>query len=180
MIIIHIILRRILKLICCIGLLWACSDNRESPEIIPREAWNARDPVHPRRMEKRRRHHVPFKGICIHYSGFSCNISPHSLQAYQILHLHYPDITYHYIINKKGNVYQGRDTAYFSETPTGADEYIHLCCVSDMKFQKGIWLPEKQAESLRKLIQYLYDLYYIPDKNIFFYDSTGYEDLDFM
>ncbi|KUK52397.1 MAG: Putative peptidoglycan recognition protein (Probable wrong end) [Marinimicrobia bacterium 46_47] len=180
MIITPVILRRILKFTACLVLFWTCAENEDTPRIIPRNVWNARNPVYPRRMENRRRHNTPFTGICIHYSGFSSDMSPRSLQDYQILHLGYPDINYHYIIDTKGRIFQGRDTVFFCETRNKTDPYIHLCCISDMKFPSGSWVPDKQKNSLRKLIQYLYNLYNIHDKDIFFYDSTGYEDLDFM
>jgi len=180
MIITPAIFRQILKLSVCVVLFWTCSENRDPLHIISRNAWNARDPVYPLQMESKRRHNIPFTGICIHYSGFSCDMDPRSLQDYQILRLGYPDINYHYIIDKRGHIYQGRDTLFFCETLHKTDPYIHLCCISDMKFSSGSWLPKKQKNSLKEMIRYLYDLYNIHGKSIFFYDSTGYEDLDFM
>ncbi|MDK2975865.1 MAG: hypothetical protein PWP06_340 [Candidatus Marinimicrobia bacterium] len=180
MIITPVIFRRFLKLFACLVLFQACAENGHTPHIIPRDAWNARKPVYPQRMESIHRHNTPFTGICIHYSGFSCDMSPRLLQNYQILRLGYPDINYHYIIDKRGHIYQGRDTVFFCETRNKMDPYLHLCCISDMKFPTGSWLPDKQKNSLKKLIQYLYDVHNIHDNNIFFYDSSGYEDLDFM
>ncbi|MDD5581698.1 MAG: N-acetylmuramoyl-L-alanine amidase [Candidatus Marinimicrobia bacterium] len=158
----------------------ACEKHPKTPIIISREGWHAIEPIHTIPLEKSKRNRETFDGICIHYSGFSDQISPASLQHYHIFRLQYPDVTYHFIIDRKGKIYEGRDALYFSETRQGKDTNIHICCISSLKFPPREWLPKKQKNSLQNLIYYLMNFYNINIENIFFYDSTGFEDLDFM
>ncbi len=172
--------RKVAETALLLWILFACSDNKGVPEVIVREEWGAREPLYLHRLEKQRRDKESFIGICIHYSGFSVSVKPRLIQQYQMMRLNYPDVAYHFLIDRKGRVFQGRDTLFFSETSRGPDRYIHLCCISDMKFSPDNWLPVQQKRSLQKLILYLIDCYSINSKNVFFYDSTGYEHFYFL
>jgi hypothetical protein len=170
------IIRKIINIIFFI--FWTCKGNSERITIIERNAWNAFPIIRQDRLDFCFRNGKPFDGICIHYSGFSSDISPIALQKYHMIHLRCDDIMYHYMIDSRGKIYQGRDTTYFYNMPDDQNSHIHVCCISDMKFSSTRWLTNNQRNSLNKLILQLMNDFNIISKNVYFYDSTGYENLE--
>ncbi len=169
----NLVKRTILFLICV-----SCTGNNDEISFINRESWNAVPPIHRKRMKKRYRQGIPFDGMCIHYSGFDTDMSLRALQQYHMIRLQYPDIAYHYVIDTRGQIYQGRETLFFSDFPEKSLRSIHICCISDLKFSSNKWLPKTQVQALKKLILQLINDFNINDKNVYFCDSTGYENLN--
>lgn len=160
-------------------LLTGCSVEPEDLTVIPRKDWNACPAFFPEKLENTRTIPVLYKGIIIHYSGFSNSLSPKEIQVYHLTKLGFADINYHYLIDSHGFIYEGRNLKYKAEKFTDYENYIHICCISDMKFYHRRWLTKKQRAALRKAVIYICKNYEIENNYIKYFDSTGYEYVNF-
>ena len=160
-------------------LLIGCSGEPDDLLVIYRDNWCAYPPVFPSKLNEYRMTQLSYKGIIIHYSGFSNSLSPREIQVYHLTKLGYADINYHYLIDNHGVIYEGRDLVYKAEKFPAYEKYIHICCISDMKFHHRGWLGKKQRSALARLIINLTNKYDIDSKYIKYFDSTGYEYVNF-
>jgi N-acetyl-anhydromuramyl-L-alanine amidase AmpD len=132
-------------------ILYGCSSLKEV-KIIPREEWNALDP-------KPYQSHIPEK-ITIHHEG---TFFPDDKDA--AAHIrnvqrwgmgndrNWSDIPYHFLIDRNGNIFEGRNVFTAGETATEYDPSGHLLitCIGNYNKQE---ITEKQLESLLDLIAF--------------------------
>ncbi len=132
-------------------ILYGCSSLKEV-KIIPREEWNALDP-------KPYQSHIPEK-ITIHHEG---TFFPDDKDA--AAHIrnvqrwgmgndrNWSDIPYHFLIDRNGNIFEGRNVFTAGETATEYDPSGHLLitCIGNYNNQE---ITEKQFESLLDLIAF--------------------------
>jgi|GEM_PF-2236910 len=160
-------------------ILIGCSGGPDDLSVIPRDHWGAYSSFFPDKLKEYRTTGDSYHGIIIHYSGFSNTLRPKEIQVYHLTKMGYADINYHYIIDNQGSIYEGRDLIYKVESFSLYENYIHICCISDMKFSNGAWLKNRQKSALIKLIKCLIKEYDIENKYIKYFDSTGYECVNF-
>ncbi len=170
---------RVYKGFTYIFLLLGCSPELHEMSVIPRNEWCAYPPVFTHKLDEFYIMNSPYEGIIIHYSGFSNTLSPKDIQVYHLTKLGYADINYHFLIDRHGFIYEGRDMIYKAEAYPEYEKYIHICCISDRKFYKKGWLTKKQRSSLKEAIVYLSIRYDIENKYIKYFESTGYEYVNF-
>ena len=118
-------------------------------EVIGRSAWGAR-PV----RDGLRRHSL--ERITLHHSGVRLTdntLGPARVRQHQQWHLSigHPDIDYHYLIDRRGNIYQGRDARFRGDTQTEYDPTGHLliCCEGDYQTQRP---PAAMMTSVARLM----------------------------
>ncbi|MEA2460226.1 MAG: hypothetical protein QOH90_403 [Actinomycetota bacterium] len=113
---------------------WTTTSTR-ALQLICKEAWRAGPP-----HGSFRRHHI--SRITIHHSGVKLTDNrdaPGRFRAYQQEHqdLGWPDIAYHLLIDRHGNVYKGRHMWAVGDTRTSYDPTGHLLvmCEGNMSEQ---------------------------------------------
>lgn len=132
--------------------------------ILPRSAWNALDP-------KPFKTHMPER-ITIHHEGEY--LDPNADAADKIKKTqawcmgkdrNWSDIPYHFLIDLKGNIYEGRNVYTAGETNTTYDPSGHLLltCMGNFEEQE---LPEVQLNALIKLAAYCCEKYQIDPETI--------------
>lgn len=110
---------------------------RELP-VIGRAAWGAlkpRDGLVP---------HTP-RRLTLHHSGVRLDSdadSPGRLRIHQRWHMNekgHPDIDYHFVVDRRGHVFQGRNPRFRGDTQTDYDPTGHflVCCEGDYQGTSG-------------------------------------------
>jgi len=103
-------------------------------ELICREAWGARKPT-----GEFRRHRI--RRITVHHSAVVLRdnrLAPERLRSHQAAHQErgWPDIAYHLLIDRRGNVYEGRPRWAIGDTATNYDPRGHLLVMCEGNFQE--------------------------------------------
>ncbi len=148
------------------------------PNIISRQQWGAKDPI----KKGRSWEGIPvslaayYDTITIHHSGNKNNyVNIKQLQIDEQVK-GYADIPYHFAIDSKGNIYEGRPIYIKGAHTAGANtSNIGIVLMSDLDFQnKGLSFEKflfenyingnggastKMRESLTSLVSYLNDQY---------------------
>lgn len=140
-------------LLITLTLLIGCSSSKissDNVEIIPREKWDALPP-------KEYQNHIPER-ITIHHEGTifkeDDNAPAHikKVQAWGMSEARFwSDIPYHFLIDPKGNIYEGRNIFTAGETATEYDPSGHLLitCMGNFEEQE---ISDQQLNSLIQLI----------------------------
>jgi hypothetical protein len=137
----------------------------ERPAVVSREAWGAKAPTHPCKP------HIPNR-ITIHHQGVVSTRDQNAkrrlrnMQAFhQGSHRQFADIAYHFVIDRKGTIYEGRPTTAAGETRTDYDPTGHLliCLLGD--FQTQTPTPE-QREALVSLVRWTMDAFHLSQETI--------------
>ena len=101
--------------------------------------------------------HTPVR-LTLHHTAVpldDARDSPARLRQHQDFHMDdpdhdYPDIAYHFMVDRRGNIFEGRDLRYRGDTATGYDPTGHflVCCEGDYDRQQP---TVAQAESVAAL-----------------------------
>ncbi len=132
---------------------WQAADPKPDAavEVIARETWEALPPL------KRYVHHE-IERITIHHQGVvftDAKRAPERMRAMQKFHRSdekgFGDVAYHFVIDPKGNIYQGRPYWAVGETGTDYDPTGHLliCLMGDFEKQQP---TEAQQDGLTRLL----------------------------
>jgi hypothetical protein len=118
-------------------------------ERIPRAAWGAKPPT-----GAFVRHHI--NHITVHHSAVMLGANrkaPAQLRSFQADHQSrgWPDIAYHLLIDRHGNVYQGRPIWAVGDTNTSYDPTGHLLVLALGNFQ----VQEISSAQFRALVSVL-------------------------
>lgn len=107
--------------------------------VVPRSAWGARPP-----QAKMQRHRP--RRLTLHHSGVFLgdnSLAPARMRQHQNWHMdnpdnNFPDIAYHFVVDRAGTVYEGRDWRYRGDTATEYDPTGHflVCCEGDFNSQQ--------------------------------------------
>ena len=95
--------------------------------------------------------------LTIHHTGVELGdnrLAPARLRAHQVFHQDdrgWPDLAYHFAIDRDGNVYEGRSVQYRGDTATSYDPTGHLLVVLEGNFDVEP-VPERQMSSLLDLL----------------------------
>ena len=130
------------------------------PVIIPRSEWGARSSTHGYSM------HPYFINLTLHHAaGFSAeNLEEGKEQMRAIQDLHqfvrgWSDIGYHFVVDKAGNIYQGRPEtvigAHVLNNNTGNIGVCVLGCYHPPELYCGDWLTEATTNSLISLYAWI-------------------------
>jgi hypothetical protein len=144
--------------VACFLLLTAVSRVRSREQtlhVISREEWHARPPTHAYKP------HV-IDRITIHHQAvmaYRYQDAKKRLRIMQYYHQHHPpdrgfaDVAYHFIIDRRGRIYEGRSTAFAGETSAGYDPTGHLliCLLGDFRKQHP---TRQQQRSLIALVNW--------------------------
>jgi hypothetical protein len=103
-------------------------------EMICREAWGAREP-----SGRFRRHRI--KRMTVHHSGSVLQDNakaPARFRSHQRAHQSrgWPDIAYHVLIDRNGNVYEGRKIRAVGDTATDYDPKGHFLVMCEGNFSE--------------------------------------------
>lgn len=81
-----------------------------------------------------------------------------SFQAWHQNHLRFPDIAYHFLIDRQGIVYQGRDPSFQVDTPTDykPEGHLSICLIGNFEIQAP---DARQVESLVRMISWAMEEY---------------------
>ncbi len=119
--------------------------------LISRAAWGA---LRPRAgLEP----HTPVR-LTLHHSGVRLtdnSESPSRVQQHQRWHMiekGHPDLDYHFVIDRRGHVFQGRNPRFRGDTQTDYDPTGHLlvCCEGDYQGVSGP--PQKPTPSMLRSV----------------------------
>jgi hypothetical protein len=118
-------------------------------EVIPRSAWGAkpvRGALVPHTLARLTVHHSAQRAPDV-------NGAPARIRGFQAFHQSkgFPDIAYHYVIDRAGNVYEGRDEATVGSTFTNYDPAGHFLALLDGNFE----VQEPTAEQMEALARLL-------------------------
>ena len=142
-------------------------------KILSRAEWGAKAPVSPMKAHKPAR-------ITIHHTATLQKPEralTEKMKALQEFSQHegkldngkpkpaWPDVPYHYYVDCKGNVAEGRDVAFVGDTNTEYDPGGHVLIVLEGSFGKE-QLAEAQLVALRKMILWVATRYSIPPEKI--------------
>ncbi len=111
--------------------------------LIPRDAWGAAPPgagLVPHTIERATVHHT---GLVL----TDDRRAPARLLRWDALHRHergWPDLAYHFVVDRHGHLYEGRDPAYRGDTATSYDPTGRLLVACEGDFSR-------QAPSPRQL-----------------------------
>ncbi len=103
-----------------------------SVEVVPREAWGAADPrgdFEPHDIDQ----------ITIHHAGdLAGTTGPAQFRSWQSWHFYlgWPDLAYHFIVGRDGNVYEGRPHTAAGDTATAYDPAGHFLIVVEGNFDE--------------------------------------------
>ncbi|HSL26682.1 MAG TPA: N-acetylmuramoyl-L-alanine amidase [Acidimicrobiia bacterium] len=95
--------------------------------------------------------------LTVHHTAVTLSdnrVAPDRLQAHQAFHQNergWPDLAYHFAIDRAGNVYEGRDPAFRGDTATSYDPTGHFLPVLEGNFDEQT-LPDAQLRSLVSLL----------------------------
>jgi hypothetical protein len=103
-------------------------------EVICRQAWGARAPT-----GEFRRHRI--RRLTVHHSAVVLRdnrIAPERFRDHQAAHQNrgWPDIAYHLLIDRNGNVYEGRPRWAIGDTSTNYDPRGHLLVMCEGNFER--------------------------------------------
>jgi hypothetical protein len=118
-------------------------------ELICRQAWGARKPAGGFERHRIRR-------VTVHHSAVvlrNNRVAPSRLRSHQAAHQDngWPDIAYHLLIDRKGNVYEGRPRWAIGDTSTNYDPRGHLLVMCEGNFQE----QRPSAAQVRALVDVL-------------------------
>jgi len=116
-------------------------------EVIDRTSWGA-EPVRGPLTNHEIEH------ITIHHSDSSLSVTgPAQFRSWQAWHFHlgWPDIAYHFIIGRDGNVYEGRPYTAVGDTATEYDPTGHLLIVVEGNFDE-VEPTTEQVEALAQMV----------------------------
>ncbi len=136
------------------------TSNLPKPIIIPRSKWGARQPTHGYSS------HPFFTKLTLHHAaGFSANNIEdgiEQMQAIQDLHQYvrgWSDIGYHFVVDKAGNIYQGRPEtvigAHVLSNNTGNIGVCVLGCYHPPEVYCGDRLSDATTNSLIELYAWI-------------------------
>jgi N-acetylmuramoyl-L-alanine amidase len=95
--------------------------------------------------------------LTIHHTGVELGdnrLAPSRLRAHQVFHQEdrgWPDLAYHFAIDRGGNVYEGRSFQYRGDTATSYDPTGHLLAVLEGNFDVEP-TAKPQMEALAQLL----------------------------
>lgn len=118
--------------------------------MIGRDGWEAADPG-----EGMVAHII--ERLTVHHTGVELGdnrLAPSRLRAHQQFHQNdrgWPDLAYHFAIDRGGNIYEGRSLDFRGDTATSYDTTGHLLIVLEGNFDVEE-LPEPQLGSLTDLL----------------------------
>ena len=102
--------------------------------------------------------------LTIHHSGVELSDNrqaPSRLRAHQEFHQRdrrWPDLAYHFAIDREGNLYEGRSTDFRGDTATSYDPTGHFLVVLEGNFD--VETPaDRQVQSLAELLAWAADGY---------------------
>jgi hypothetical protein len=103
-------------------------------EVICRRAWGAEEPT-----GEFRRHRI--RRLTVHHSGVVLNDNtkaPARFRSHQASHQArgWPDIAYHLLIDRNGNVYEGRPIRAVPDTATNYDPHGHFTVMCEGNFER--------------------------------------------
>jgi hypothetical protein len=132
-------------------------------EVIPRAAWGAK-PV----RGALRPHAVRI--LTVHHSAqFAPDVSsaPARIRGYQAYHQSrgFPDLAYHFVVDRAGNVYQGRDPGTVGSTFTKYDPAGHFLALLDGNFEAQTPSSE-QMTALATLLAWASQAYSVAPETI--------------
>lgn len=133
--------------------------------IVPRSAWADADPILERLVT-----HTP-RRLTIHHAGVPDDgATPgaqkmRNLLAFSLRDKPWGDVPYHYVIDRDGVIYSGRDPRFAPDTNTGYDVagHVGICVDGDLTRQP---LREAQYRALVALLVKLADEWNVPDDAI--------------
>jgi hypothetical protein len=110
-------------------------------EVICRDAWGAAEP-----SGEFRRHRI--RRLTVHHSGVSLGDNrdaPARFRSHQRAHQArgWPDIAYHLLIDRNGNVYEGRPIGAVGDTATNYDPKGHLGVLCEGHFGEQRPTPDQ-------------------------------------
>lgn len=125
-------------------------------ELICRRAWGARKPSGDFERNRIRR-------ITVHHSAVALRdnrLAPARLRSHQAAHQDrgWPDIAYHLLIDRNGNVYAGRPRWAVGDTSTNYDPRAHLLVMCEGNFQEQRPSPA-QVRALVDVLAWAVDRY---------------------
>ena len=132
-------------------------------EVICRKAWGARPPT-----GEFRRHRI--KRITVHHSAVILRDNtkaPAHFRSHQLAHQRrgWPDIAYHLLIDRNGNVYEGRPISAVGDTATNYDPTGHLLVMCEGSF--GVQRPSAaQVRGLVDVLAWGCERYSVPPRTI--------------
>lgn len=119
------------------------------PKIILRSEWGSR-------QTKKADPHTPCK-ITIHHSGG--NLTVKEMQDMHIDRNKWLDIGYHYVVDKKGNIYQGRPVETVGAHVQGFNVgNVGVCLIGNFQTEKSIPAQVKAAEQMMAWLCYVYEI----------------------
>ena len=151
-------------------LLFAFENSIAVIEVIPKESWGESTS-----KDQCRSHQIRY--ISIHHSATLVTDNrkvPRNLQNYQRYHQKqgWMDIAYHFAIDRKGNVYQGRDIDCAGDTFTKYDPTGHLLIMLDGNFEQQT--PSKESlDSLSKMVSWATQEYGVELSNIHYHKQLA-------
>ncbi|MFN8124944.1 MAG: peptidoglycan recognition family protein [Candidatus Nanopelagicales bacterium] len=135
--------------------------------VIGRRAWGAMKP-----HAGRERHVI--ERITLHHSGVRLtddSLSPARVRQHQQWHMidkGHPDIDYHYLVDRRGNIFQGRNPRFRGDTQTEYDPTGHLliCCEGDYEGGSGQRPTRAMLRSVVHLMAAAAQRYDVPVRRI--------------
>jgi hypothetical protein len=128
-------------------------------EVICRQAWGARPPT-----GNFDRHRI--RRVTVHHSAVVLRdnrLAPERLRDHQVAHQSrgWPDIAYHLLIDRHGNVYEGRPRWAVGDTATNYDPRGHLTVMCEGHF--GRQRPsDRQVRALVDVLGWAVERYDVP------------------
>lgn len=116
-------------------------------DVIPREEWGAAPP-----RGEFTSHEIEY--ITIHHAGhLNGTTGPSQFLGWQSWHHHlgWPDLAYHFIVGRDGNVYEGRPFGAVGDTATEYDPTGHFLIVVEGNFDDSM-PTEEQLETLAQMV----------------------------
>jgi N-acetylmuramoyl-L-alanine amidase len=117
--------------VAAVAVPWSARAGQHTVELICRQAWGARPPSGDFERHRIRR-------ITVHHSAVVLRdrLAPERLRDHQAAHQGrgWPDIAYHLLIDRHGNVYEGRPRWAVGDTSTNYDPRGHLLVMCEGSF----------------------------------------------
>lgn len=125
-------------------------------EVICRKAWRAAPPRDGLRKHRIRRPTVHHSAVVLSDNRYA----PARFRSHQQTHLGngWPDIAYHLLIDRNGNVYRGRNPRFRGDTATDYDPAGHLLVLCEGDFDRQS-LSGKQATALVDVLAWACERY---------------------
>lgn len=109
--------------------------------------------------------------LTVHHSGVKVAddedivAAMQGLQRYSQRAKHWPDVPYHFVIGRNGQIAEGRNVAFAGDTNTGYDPAGHLLVCVEGNFEEQVPTAE-QVASLKRLCAWLCQEYRIAPRHI--------------